>query len=413
MTKRCDVARHAKERMGAGRCFGLCMIAGTVTAVLVGLTSCTKQSDATQGEAAARQLRRVNVVLAEARMMQFQRVLVLQGNVQAKHLVLVSPRVPGVLNAIYVDEGDEVAAGQTRLFQTDSLKLVQAVEMRKHAVAVAESSLREKQASLENNQADYDEAKYAWDRYRDLYEKGAASNDEMEEMKAEYKRCVAMLKHARALIALTEAQQAQARSALAMAQKALADSLVVAPITGWVSQRYQEPGEMGSPGQPVLRIEDPSVVEVSVYLPAQFYGRVTPQQTAMHVIVNGVDLGDQIASYKSPTIDPKLRTFEVRCLLQEPPAAVAPGAMAHVRIILEQRMGLGVPNDTLQQRGGRTVIFVVHDQVARMIPVEVGLGTDGYREVTSEALTEGVEVVVMGGFFLEPDSPVRVLREEP
>ena len=76
---------------------------------------------------------------------------------------------------------------------------------------------------------------------------------------------------------------------------------------------------MGKPGAPVLRIEDPSLLEVSVFLPAQAYGEVAPGETGMQVLVEGLDLGQHKVTYKSPTIDPVLRTFEARCLLADPP----------------------------------------------------------------------------------------------
>ena len=58
-----------------------------------------------------------------------------------------------------------------------------------------------------------------------------------------------------------------------MAQKDLRDALVYAPISGVVSKRYKEPGEMGGAGQPVIRLEDPAVVEAVALLPA----RLLPQ----------------------------------------------------------------------------------------------------------------------------------------
>ena len=74
------------------------------------------------------------------------------------------------------------------------------------------------------------------------------------------------LEVAQALIDLANAQLEQARLALTIAEKDLADSLVFAPINGWISERFCEPGEMAAPGTPVLRIEDLSVLEVSVFL---------------------------------------------------------------------------------------------------------------------------------------------------
>jgi len=382
-----------------------------VVGILGGMLGCGEQANGAARAVEPEVRQAVNVVVEPARTIEFRRVINVQGNVEAKRLALVSPRIAGPLDEIFVEDGDVVEAGDTRLFQTDSVKLVKAVEVRRQEVLVAESSLAEKQASLERSQVDYDKAEYDWVRYQDMYEREVVSNDELEEISTVFKRCTATMKHSQALVALAEAQLNQARSSLDMAQKDLDDSLVRAPINGRVARRFMEPGEMGDTGQPVLRIEDPSLIEVSVFLPARVYGEVIPDQTMMQVEVNGVDLGERPVSYKSPTIDPQLRNFEARCLIQEPPAAVAPGAMAHVSIILERREGLGVPRDAIQRRAGGSAVFVADGDVARLVSVEAGLETDGLVEVTSDELDAGVPVVAVGGYFLNPDAPIKVRKE--
>ena len=66
---------------------------------------------------------------------------------------MVSARVSGVLDAIYVDEGDPVEAGKTRLFQTDSLNLKRSEEVAEQQLSVAEHSLKERLANLDQVQA--------------------------------------------------------------------------------------------------------------------------------------------------------------------------------------------------------------------------------------------------------------------
>jgi len=95
-----------------------------------------------------------------------------------------------------------------------------------------------------------------------------------------------MVRHAEALLALDKTRLEQVRLQLLMAEKDLADSLVIAPISGKVSQRFMEPGEMAAPGSPVLKIEDLTVLEVSVFLPEEHYARVEPDQTQMRISVS-------------------------------------------------------------------------------------------------------------------------------
>ena len=353
----------------------------------------------------------VKVVLEPVRAMQFERALSVQGSVEAKQVALVSPRIAGVLDAIFVDEGDRVEAGKTPLFQTDSVKLTNTLEMRRREVEVEEYSLREKQAALEKEKASYDKAEYDWRRYLELFEEGVSANDEVEEARTEYRVCAAMVKHAEALVELAEAQLKQSRSAMAIAQKDLDDSLVVAPISGRVTERFQEPGEMGAVEDPVLRIEDPSLVEVSVFLPARAYGEVGTGKTMMQVTVGGVELGAHPVYYKSATIDTQLRTFEARCLLHDPPAVVAPGAMAQVEVVLERREGWGVPRGAIQQRNGGTVVFVAEGERAQMVPVKLGLEMEGMVEVLPGELQHSARVIAVGGYFLDPDASIKIAQE--
>ena len=375
-------------------------------------TGDAQETAVTATTSATRQARpAVNVVVEAVREMQFERALSVQGNVEAKQVALVSPRLAGVLDAVFVDEGDEVIAGETPLFQTDAVNLANTVEMRRREVDVAEHALREKQASLEKEQADYEQAEYDWKRYLGLFEKGVTANDEVEEARTHYRACAALVKHAEALVDLADAQLKQARSALAIAQKDLDDSLVIAPINGRVAERFQEPGEMGDVVDPVLRIEDPALVEVSVFLPARVYGEVVPGVTVMRVAVSGVDLGEHRVCYKSATIDTRLRTFEARCLLHDPPEVVAPGAMAQVKVVLERREGWGVPRGAIQDRSGGTVVFVAEGERARMVPLKLGLETEGMAEVLPGELRQDAQVIVVGGYFLDPDDAIKVTQE--
>ena len=106
-----------------------------------------------------------------------------------------------------------------------------------------------------------------------------------------------------------------------------------------------------------------------------------------------------------------MRTFEVQCRIENPPEGVAPGALAEADILLEQRTALGVPSPSIETRGGRTVVFVVENQRARLVPVTGGLSENGWTEVAQGELSEGATVVSMGQFLLNDGSPVVVQPE--
>lgn len=372
-----------------------------------------QKAQAQGGEApeAATQEERVAVVTTPATMREFERSLVVQGNVEAKHFAMVGARIPGTIEAIDVEEGDPVIAGQTKLFETDAVALEKNVQINRHNLTVAQCARREAVANLDKVKVDFHKAKLDYERFERLYAKKAVTADAFEQQQSRYEQLDAVVKLATAQVDLTAAQEDQAKAALGIAEKDLADATIYAPIDGTVSMRLQEPGEMGDPGVPVLRIDDTSVLEVAAFLPAQYYASVVPGQTPMRIQVSGIDLGSQVVTYKSPTIHPKLRAFEVKCLLKEPPEGVAPGAMAQIVAVLDSRQGLGVPVRAIQQRGGGSVVFVVEGNTVRQKTVKTGFESAGWIELLEADVKDGAAIVTMGQYMVEEGSTVSVQQE--
>ena len=356
--------------------------------------------------------RRVPVVLTPVTVRAFEERLVVQGNLEARNSATVSARIPGPVERVFVEEGDTVVAGETKLFQSDRIKVGRALDISRQGLGVAQCGLREKEANLERVEADLMKAEIDLRRFEKLYKDKAVSENALEEQQSRYKQTRAMLKHANSLVDLGKEQVGQAEAAIGIAQKTFEDSLVLAPITGSVSVRFLDPGETAGVGDPVLRIEDPSVVEVSAYLPARYYPRIVVGETRIRVRVYGVEVGEHVVTYKTPTIHPKLRTFEVKSVVADPPAGVVPGAMAQVEVLLVGREGLGVPASALQTRAGGQILFVVEDGRARMRSVETALETDGWVELPADALAEGTPVVTQGQFLLKEGTAV-IVRDTP
>jgi len=393
---------------------GVIAVAGIVVlaGLGVGVHSIWPAAQATGDNGESEQMgKRIPVVLTPAKAMTFEDSVVVSGSILAKNYALVSARIPGPLDAIYVDEGDFVEANRTKLFQTDSLKLAKAVVMAEQGLTVAEHSVREREASLEQMLADKEQAKVDLERYRDLILHNAVPRQLFEQQESRFKQSSAMVKHSEALLALEKTKLAQARVSLTMAQKDLADALVIAPISGRVSKRFKEPGEMAAAGTPVVKIEDLSVLEISVFLPEEYYARVEPGRTRMRIEVSTIDLGVRPVTYKSPTVNPKLRTFEVKGLVESPPRGVAPGCLAEVAIVMDERTGVGVPTAAIVQRRTHSVVFLVEREQARMVQVKTGRETSGWTEIVEGDVTAQTPIITMGQHLVEDGTPVSVVKE--
>ena len=345
--------------------------------------------------------RRVPVETTQVEKRVFEDRLVVQGNLESRNIAVVPARIPGTLMELYVDEGDTVQAGKTALLLTDDLKLRKAVELRKLDLAVSHCGVLEKQANLEREKAALERADKDFKRQGRLFnQEKIGTLDAVEEAEAEYKKAVAEVKHAESLVALAKEQEHQAAATVDMSQKDLSDATVIAPISGVISRRLQDVGEMGGPAQPVFRIEDVSQIEVSVFLPARHYGGIKVGETRMQVSLEQQPIGEFPVSYRSPTIDPRIRVFEVKCLLPKPVPGAVPGAMATVGVVLRREEGLGLPKKSLVNRAGAQVAFVAEGGRAKAVTVETGLEADGWVLVRGEGLQAGTPVVVRGQFLL-------------
>ncbi|MDT8389005.1 MAG: efflux RND transporter periplasmic adaptor subunit [Lentisphaeria bacterium] len=353
--------------------------------------------------------RETPVVTTATRPRLFQERVTVQGDVEARQKAMVPARIPGTLVTLFVDEGHHVTAGETPLFQTDDVKLKTALELSQLELAVSQCSLLEKEANRERELAELERAEKDFIRRQNLFTKEAIGTaNEVEEAEADYKKALASVKHARSLIALAKAQMNQAAARVDMARKDLSDTKVIAPISGAVTRRFQDTGEMGSPAQPVFSIESTKDLEVSCFIPAQYYSRVVEGDTVIKVSLDSQELGEFPVSYRSPTIDSQLRVFEVKCRIGDGGGKTAPGAMVGATVVLDRRQATGVPKKALVTRGGEQFIFTVEQGKAIAKAVTTGIENDGWVALTGGDVGEGVPVITEGQFMLNNGSPVDV-----
>lgn len=338
----------------------------------------------------------IPVSVIDVNIRNFNELLELQGNVEATNIARVSPRIPGPIEAIYVKEGDKVVAGQSKLFVIDPLKLEKNLEIRKQEVVIAKLALKEKEAQMKQVVADLEKAKVDAKRARLLWEDNSTSQDSYEKAQLKLKLSEASLEHTQTLIDLSREQLAKAQIALTIAEKDYSDSTVYSPLTGVVSEKLQEPGEMASAGKPIIVVKDPNDTEVTAFIPAEYYHKVIVEKTPVK-IKSFMDIPeDAKVTYKSPEISTDLRTFKVKCHTLNTNNMMVPGGLANVTLILDSHESLAVPTSAIVNRNNGKAIFVVDGDKAKLVMVTVGLENDGYTEVKSENLKAGAKVIVKG-----------------
>ena len=337
----------------------------------------------------------------------FERRLSVQGSLESRNYASVAARSAGNLDAILVAEGDTVIAGETVLFQIDPTSHQNALTIAQQDLAVAKSSLTVARASLAKVEAEARKATLDYERYKRLHEADKISDSDFERAEMGYAQAQAGIMMAKAQADLSEQQVRKAEAALAISAKNLEDTRVIAPISGTVTQRHAEPGEFMSVGRVLLRIDDLSHIEAAAFIPAQYYADVIPGETMFRLRVNQQDSGTHTVTYRSPTIDTSLRTFEIKGKVFPVSNGVVPGNMADLSIVFSSFQSLGIPENAVIIRNGQPTVFVIEDAVARQQTVTTGLNDRGWIEI-KEGLKAGDVVVVEGQTLLRDSQRVTV-----
>lgn len=384
-----------------------------------GHLGCSKpegQSDKTPGAATRSQSQApeaIPVVLTPVRYRTFEGNLSVQATLKVKNVAMVSAKMPGTIESIYVEEGDPVSAHETKLFKINSQDLEKVLEVKKKALSLKVKEHRDKEAALELTETQLEKAKVEVCRYKELLANGIVCRRELEQVESRYKRAAADCNCAKSDFRLACAKKHLAQVIKEIAEKDVRDTLVCAPISGRICRRFQKPGEMIRRGTPVLKIEDPTLIEVVAYLPQWYYTLVHPGKTALVLKVNNVTFTDQVVSYKGFSLDPKRNAFKIKSLLKDPPEDVMPGGMAEVVISLPSFKGIGLPSSAIRKRGQEEVVFVFQGIKVHKVPVQTGIKSDGWIQVMSHKIWEDTLIVSKCQFWqkLEEGTPV-VMRME-
>jgi RND family efflux transporter MFP subunit len=205
-----------------------------------------------------------------------------------------------------------------------------------------------------------------------------------------------------------------AQAAGRAADVAASFSSIAAPFDGLVTNRILEPGNMASPGVPILTIETTDGFRLEVKIDAARAGSLKIGDTAAieledHGVANTI-AGRVVEVARA--IDPAAHAFVVKIQL---PAGVAvrSGAFARARFQSGPRKALAVPAAAIVRRGQLSLVFVVDSgRHARMRAVTAGVQSADAVEVLA-GIQPGEAVIVNPPASLVDGVEVRIIGEQP
>lgn len=348
------------------------------------------------------------------------------GKINPVFQVELSAEATGEIVDLPVEEGDDVRKGQLLVRIKPDIYLAQKNR--------AEATLQQARAQLSSRKASFEQVEADYKRMQGLFEKGLASDADLEVAKSNYLQRLGDYNAQKSFVAQSEAN-------LNEAQENLNKTTIYSPINGTISKRNIELGQrvLGSgfsPGTPLLTVADLTNMEATVDVDENDVVLITPGDTAKIKIdafgddvFRGVvtQIGNSAKTSGLGTQE-EVVNFEVKINIIHPNNRIRPGMSCDADIQTEtknnvlavpiqsvtarvQKMeapaGPGEGAENAQPENGEAkskiksnkpqeIVFVIKNNKAESIPVKTGISDDTHIEI--ESGLKGDEEVVSGPY---------------
>ena len=281
--------------------------------------------------------------------------------VQSDVVNKISPAMPARIRKIYVEVGDRVRKGQT-------------------LVALDKTNLSNQQTQIANLERDLQ-------RYKELFEVGGISKQQIEQMEVELE------------VAKSSSSNLSENTTL------------TSPINGIVTQRNYDSGDMPS-GMHILQIEDFNPVKLLINVSENLYTKISKGMEVQ--IAVDVYPGEEFTGKITlihPTINQASHTFPVEVRIPNSDSRIRPGMFARVNINLGSNESILVPDASILKQTGSNDrhVFVIKDGKADKKIITVGQHLGDHYEVIS-GIDAGDEIVVAGASRLSDKQEVEVVQ---
>jgi RND family efflux transporter MFP subunit len=326
------------------------------------------------------------------------------GTVRARTTATISSKVMGYVQQVNAQVGDHVRQGQV-LITLDARDLDVSLRRAEAGRAEVESAIPELENATAAAKANLDLAQTTFQRMQELASKKSISNQELDEASAR-------LKAAQANYEMMRSRRAQVSSKTAVVEQEVRAAGIMrdyaklaAPFSGVVITRTVEPGNLATPGSPLLTIEQDGLFRLEASVDESKLASVRVGQ-AVEVVVEADRKLSARVSEIVPSVDAASRSYIVKLDLPAAPG-LRTGMFGRAIFPLGIQKVVAVPLAALTERGQLQSVFVVEDGVAHTRLVTTGRRAKDAAEVLS-GLNAGEKVVLPVPVGLQDGARVEV-----
>jgi len=336
-------------------------------------------------------------------------ILNASGYVEARRKATVAAKITGKVMELFVEEGMRVKEGQV-LARLDDREAKARYESSRAELKVTLARIKELEVNLKDAGRDLS-------RSKDLFSQGVASQENLDKAKAAVDRYRAQLSY------LGEEVQA-ARARVVVAERDLENCTIGSPFGGIVISKDAQIGEIVSPVSAgggftrtgIATIVDMDSLEIEVDVNESYIANVKIGQKVIATL-------DAYPDWKIPatvrtlipSADRQKATVKVRIAFDELDPRILPDMGVKVAFTTggvasqENAQTVVVPKAAIREDGGRSVVFVVRNDVVERRAVKTGSAAVDTIEVLA-GLVDGEQVVVSGSGELNDGRKVVVKK---
>ncbi len=359
------------------------------------------------------------------------------GNTTPYRIVSLRSQVEARLLALNLDVGDTVTQGQN-VGQLDDAILLTELKQTEAELAALRSEVARATNQVSNARADVERARLEVvqaqadsQRQQKLFQAGAIAQQAAEQARTQAQTATQALRAAQEQVR-TEQQAVAAAQGRVLAQQALVAQTkerrsyarLTSPITGVVTEKVTEPGNLLQPGNEVLKIGDFNRVKVVVQVSELELAQIQVGQSVkvrLDAFPNETLIGR--VTRISPAADATARLIPVEVVIPNSDGKIGSGLLARVNFETQTTQRVVVPQTAIQkqaleQKSNRAntkdqtgTLFVVSDAEGKAKvaarAVTLGKKADGKVEILS-GLQPGERYVVRSGQALKDGDAVRL-----
>lgn len=215
---------------------------------------------------------------------------------------------------------------------------------------------------------------------------------------------------------ISKAQWEQAKSALEQAKlsygNASENTLLRSPISGFVTAKNYDNGDVTSPTLPILVIQQVSPLKVVVNVSEQYYTRLKPGlEASLSVEALGTQSFSGRITKVYPTVDATTHTVGVEIEVANKDQRLRPGMYARLSLDFGTRQALTISDKAIVRQAGSGIryVYVLKEGKAVYREVELGELQDGRYEVLS-GIEPGEQLIISAPSRLKNGTAVKLAK---